>query len=160
VRVELHRYAYLPEHTLGRLYAGSGSWPTIERPWIANQAGRGGVLRESCVPDGEYRLIPHDSQRFPGTYALVNESLGVWYQTRPSGQTWGRTAILIHVGNRVLDVVGCIAIGKAFGELQGDRAVLNSGAAMNELRGLLGRTEHTLVIRPLTGTVEICEVTR
>ena len=104
--------------------------------------------------DGTYELRPHDSERFPGTYALVNETLGVYYQTRPAGQTWGRTAILIHVGNRVKDVIGCVAVGLEHGELYGSRAVLSSRQAMEQLRGMLGRNYHELVIRPTRGTSE------
>src|SRR5690606_41150400 len=55
------------------------------------------------------------SSDLPNTYALVNEALGVYYQQRPAGQTWGRTAILIHVGNFVSDVIGCVAVGMSHG---------------------------------------------
>lgn len=144
----LTRYAYLHTHTRGRLKFIGGELETIERPWIPSLSGPGGVPSQSCVPDGDYRLIPHDSERFPGTYALVNEDLGVWYQVRPEGQSWGRTAILVHVGNVVGHVVGCIAVGLAVGALEGEHAVLRSRAAMDRLREALGREEHTLTIRP------------
>lgn len=154
MRLTLTRYAYLHTHTQGRLRFHGGELATIERPWIANRSGRGGVPSQSCVPDGEYRLIPHDSPRFPGSYALVNEGLGVWYQERPEGQPWGRTAILVHVGNRVGDVEGCIAVGLTTGVLSGEHAVLRSRVAMGRLREALGRSEHTLTIRPAR-TVEL-----
>lgn len=151
----LHRM-YLPDMTLGRLYVGEDVYATIERPWIANVDGPGGVLRESCVPDGDYRLIPHESSRFPGTYALINEQLGVWYQQRPAGQSWGRTAILIHSGNWVRNVIGCIAIGMQHGRLGDQRAVIDSARAMREIRAALGRTdEHRLRIIAMHGTVEL-----
>lgn len=152
--VEIVRYAYLTDCTLGTLQAGALRLATIERPWLPNPDGQGGLLSRSCVPDGTYELRPHDSERFPGTYALVNETLGVYYQTRPAGQTWGRTAILIHVGNRVKDVIGCVAVGLEHGELYGSRAVLSSRQAMEQLRGMLGRNYHELVIRPTRGTSE------
>src|SRR5690606_2863771 len=133
----LTRYAYLNTHTQGRLWSTEGELETIERPWIPNPSGRGGVLSQSCIPDGEYRLIPHHSQRFPNTYALVNESLGVYYQFRPQGQPWGRTAILMHVGNRVRDIIGCIAVGLVPGVLEGEPAVLRSRDAMDRLRSWL-----------------------
>ena len=154
MNLTLTRYAYLHTHTQGRLSFQGGELATIERPWLPSPSGRGGVLSQSCVPDGEYRLIPHDSGRFPGTYALVNEDLGVWYQSRPEGQPWGRTAILVHVGNRVRDVIGCIAVGLTEGVLEGEHAVLRSRVAMDRLREVLGRDEHTLTIRPAR-TVEL-----
>lgn len=150
----LTRYAYLDTHTQGRLSFNGSELATIERPWIPNPDGRGGVLSQSCVPDGTYRLIPHDSARFPGTYALINHELGVYYQMRPHGQSWGRTAILIHVGNLARDVIGCIAVGIMEGSLEGEHAVLSSRVAMDRLRAALGREEHTLVIEP-AGTREL-----
>ena len=105
--------------------------------------------RQSCVPIGSYRVIPHHSVNFPNTYALVNHELGVWYQPYeiPAGQKWGRSAILIHVGNRVRNVIGCIAVGKEHGELGGEPAVLRSRLAMRELDQILNRQSHTLIIQ-------------
>ncbi len=39
----------------------------------------------------------------------------------------GRSHILLHPGNVVGDTQGCILLGRHFGLLRGDRAVLNSG---------------------------------
>jgi hypothetical protein len=104
--------------------------------------------RQSCVPVGTYTLQPHQSVNFPNTYALVNPSLGVWYQPHqiPAGQKWGRSAILIHVANRVRDLVGCIGIGKEHGAIQGEPAVLRSTLAMRELDLILNRHMHTIEI--------------
>lgn len=151
----LVRHAYLPTLTLGRLYAGEHVLATLERPWLPNPAGPGGLPRQSCIPDGTYRLQSHHSDRYPHVYALVNEALGVYYQERPIGQQWGRTAILIHVGNRVRDVIGCIAVGLQHGELGGEPAVLSSVIAMDLLRTTLGRSRHALTIRPTAGTREV-----
>jgi hypothetical protein len=145
------------ERTSGdlRLWLGAGdkgvqvaAFATIERPWIKNPAGPGGMPRVSCVPVGTYTIIPHHSVNFPNTYALVNPELGVYYQPGdiPAGQAWGRSAILMHVGNRVRDVIGCIAVGKEHGELQGEPAVLRSTLAMRELDRILNRQRHTLEI--------------
>jgi hypothetical protein len=100
------------------------------------------------VPDGDYSIIPHNSPKFPNTYALINADLGVYYQPidKPSGQAWGRTAILIHTGNFVSDVVGCIAVG----ETHGGKSVVRSREAMGQLRTILGRERHTLHIHPFT----------
>jgi len=140
----IDRFAYLPFCTLGWLTCASLRLATIERPWLPNPHGPGGKPSLSCVPDGEYKLIPHTSQRFPNTYALISEPLGVYYQQRPAGQAWGRTAILIHVGNFVADVIGCIAVGLRHGA----DCVTNSRDAMDQLRAALGREQHGLTIRP------------
>lgn len=152
---ELTRFAYLSTCTLGTLHFGALKLATIERPWIPHPDGLGGRQRQSCIPDGTYTVRPWNSPRFPDTYILQNEELGVYRQPGdiPPGQTWGRSAILIHVGNYVSDVVGCIAVGTRHAH---DRLmVLDSRAAMNDLRAMLGRENHKLIIRPIAGTQEI-----
>ncbi|MBX6381456.1 MAG: hypothetical protein IRZ07_00575 [Microbispora sp.] len=151
---ELTRFAYLRSCTLGMLRFGELELATIERPWIPNPAGPGGRPRESCIPDGMYTVRPHASQRFPNTYALINHALGVYYQPGdvPPGQPWGRTAILIHVGNSVQDVIGCIAVGMHHAAEQ--LMVVDSRIAMDRLRNVLGRDTHQLIIRPVAGTQE------
>lgn len=154
MRLELVRHAYLPSCTLGWLHTPDFKVATIERPWIRNDLGPGGVQSMSCVEDGFYFVRPHNSERFPKTFALVNDDVGVYYRTKPVGQAWGRTAILIHVGNVVSDVQGCIAVGMRHGELRGDAAVLRSREAMAKLNILLGDEHHELEIRPAHGTAE------
>lgn len=155
MNLELRRYAYLTKCTLGRLHAGPLVFYTIERPWIRDERGPGGQRTVSCVPDGVYKVIPHNSQKFGAVWALVNPELGVWYQPGdiPAGQPWGRSAILIHVGNTVADVIGCIAVGKRPLHLA-EHSVADSRVAIEKLRGILGRNIHTLTIRPTAGTSE------
>jgi hypothetical protein len=138
------------ERTTGILQAaGSVIFATMERPWIENPAGLGGMRRQSCVPPGVYRVDPWHSVHFPETYIITNPELGVYRQPGdiPAGQKWGRSAILIHVGNFVRNVIGCIAVGMEHGRLQGEPAVLRSVMAMRELNKLLNRGTHTLEIQ-------------
>lgn len=151
MNITLTRFAYLEQCTLGWLLCGSLRLATIERPWIPCLLGPGGKDRESCVPDGDYTVFPHSSSRFPNVYALVNERNGVYYQTRPVGQAWGRTAILIHSGNFVTDVVGCIAVGLN----HGGNCVVSSREALDKLRVALQRDKHSIVIRPASTSLEI-----
>jgi Family of unknown function (DUF5675) len=151
---ELLRFAYLRSFTLGLLRFGPLELATVERPWLPNPAGPGGKPRESCVPDGTYFVKPWNSARFPDTYILLNNTLGVYEQPAliPPGQQFGRSAILIHMGNRVEDVIGCIAVGLRHSPDQ--RMALESRLAMQRLRDVLGRECHQLTIRP-AGTQEI-----
>jgi hypothetical protein len=139
------------ERTLGNLYVGDRVFATIERPWIPNPAGPGGMPRQSCVPRGVYNVHPWNSENFPQTYIIENPELGVYRQPAdiPRGQTWGRSAILIHVGNFVRNVIGCIAVGMEHGRIDGcpEPAVLRSVMAMRELNQLLNRGDHILEIR-------------
>lgn len=151
---ELIRIAYLSTATLGLMRFGDLQLATIERPWIANPAGPGGMPRQSCIPDGTYTLASHNSQHFPNTFILSNNVLGVYTQPGliPAGQGWGRSAILIHAGNTVQDVIGCIAVGAAHVP---DRCmVVDSRNSLDKLRALLGRDLHRLTIRPTAGTQE------
>lgn len=136
-----------PDRTLGTLTVGQYTFATVERPWIPSAEHPGGTNRQSCVPVGTYTVIPHHSVHFPNTYALLNPVLHVWYQPGdiPEGQK-GRSAILMHVGNRVRDVIGCIAVGKEHGALAGEPSVLRSTLAMRELDKILNRQRHTLEI--------------
>lgn len=137
------------ERTMGNLQVGEKTFATVERPWLPSPDGPGGVRRQSCVPPGLYQVRPWNSANFPETYIITNPELGVYRQPGdiPAGQKWGRSAILIHVANRVRDVIGCIGVGMEHGQLGGEPAVLRSVAAMRELNRLLNRGSHTLEIQ-------------
>lgn len=143
--------SYEPTYSHGLLIVGSLRLMTIERPWLVNPRGAGGVPRESCIPEGSYALHPYDSQAKPDCYEMVNPATGVYAQPSdiPYGQDWGRSNCLIHAGNYVEDVIGCIAVGISAGKIGDRAAVKESVEAMNQLRAKLGREEvHTLQIVP------------
>lgn len=162
VNLTLVRHSYGRDATLGFLYANPLRLATLEEPWTPDPDGPGGQrrergLRESCVPDGIYTLKPHNTERFPNVWALVNPTLGVWYQPNeiPPDQPWGRSTILIHAGNTTLDILGCLLVGMRHGSLGSTPAVLDSRKALDQLREVLGTAPHTLTIRPTGGTQEI-----
>ena len=108
--------SYLPHCTLGVLHVpGAGEFATIERPWLNNKPN------VSCIPEGVYQCVPHNGNKFKNVWCLEN--------------VVDRSAILIHVGNFVDDVIGCIAVGKTLSTEK--YMVLNSGDAIDELRALL-----------------------
>lgn len=162
MNVLLVRHAYLPQVTLGSLYASSLKLATLEEPWQRDPDGPGGQrregnLRESCIPDGTYILKPHFSARYPdGVWAIVNPMLGVYAPgTRPAGQTWGRDAVLIHSGNNLDHTEGCVLVGMRHA-FDGQHLVHESRTAIGRLRELLGGTDqHSIHIRPSSGTAEI-----
>ncbi len=99
--------AYLDNCTIGKLYHEEHCGYTIEKPWLSNKPF------ESCIPHGIYKLKRYSSKRFPNSFYLSNPNLGVSL----SGDT-PRTGILIHVGNFVEDVVGCIAVGTSLNPIR------------------------------------------
>jgi hypothetical protein len=158
----LVRIAFLPEVTLGWLTFDDVRLATLEEGWRSDPDGPGGQRREgslveSCIPDGSYQVRPHFSAKYPqGVWSLSNETLGVYSPgTRPHGQKWGRDAILIHSGNNVDHIEGCILVGRRHAIMDGRYQVLESRQALEKLRGLLGdRVTHNLYIRPTMGTAE------
>jgi hypothetical protein len=149
------RFAYLESCTLGWLLIGDLRLATLERPWLPNPKGQGGMPQVSCIPDGLYDVRPHHSEKFPETFAIVNPKRGVYLQPGdiPAGQQWGRSAILIHAGNSVRDVIGCIAIGMKHRSAE-TPYIEDSRVALGKLRALLGRDSATLQIRAI-GTQEL-----
>lgn len=136
----LERYCYASDRTMGKLYVGGEEFFTIERPWIPSKEHRGGKNFESCIPDGTYSVQLFDSDNHHNVWSLMNPELDVFVY-KPDLP--GRWTILIHVGNHVKDVVGCIAVG-----LTGDEShVWQSGKAIDRLREIVtAQTE--IVIRP------------
>ncbi len=149
-----------PDCTPGVLVADTLETCTLEEAWRPDPDGPGGQRRdathvESCIPDGEYLVVPHDSPKHPHCYALVAPELGVyrWPADIPAGQPWGRSAILIHTGNTTDDIMGCIAVGLNHGLLGKKPAVLFSKVALDRLRDVLGHETHTLTICSVPGSL-------
>jgi hypothetical protein len=121
MKLSLIRIERSPSGTLGALMLdGMAFCCTLELPWVGNQVG------VSCIPTGRYVLkrtaSPLVEKITGGTWKHAFEVTGV-----P-----GRSRVLIHPGNTVSDTRGCILIGRTWGKLRGDRAVLNSGDTFNE----------------------------
>ena len=109
--LELRRFAYLSDCTRGVLHVGNDKFQTIERPWHKNPDGPGGLPFESCIPDGTYRLRHYTRPSGKKAFILSNTDNGVFEQESDMEGATGRYLILIHPGNTVVDVVGCIAPG-------------------------------------------------
>lgn len=128
--------------TLGRLTVnGRGSFDTIEKPWIPDtHGGLCGMPSYSCIAVGTYRLEPRETEARGKHWLLSNTTLGLYRYPAdvPRGQ-YGRSLVLIHAANWAHELHGCIAPGKRrYLERGGEWMVLESRAAMNELRTLLG----------------------
>lgn len=144
MNIVLERFAYLSDCTRGVLHVGNNTFQTVERPWVKNPDGKGGLPFESCIPDGTYRVRAYTRPSGKKAFILSNADNGVFEQQEDMEGATGRYLILIHSGNTVADVVGCIAPG-----LTGDdRFVGNSRAAMLKLHELLEGCEHELRVAP------------
>lgn len=114
MKINLERM-YYEDRTMGRLYLPniSTAFYTIERPWLNNKPFK------SCIPEGIYNCSSYTSERFPDVWEVLAVP--------------NRTHILIHVGNYVTDVVGCIAVGTTCSKT----AVYNSKLALDYMRDAL-----------------------
>lgn len=81
---------------------------TLEPPNFDN------MKNTSCIPAGQYLCSKIESPNFSETYEVRHVP--------------NRSHILFHAGNWVRNTEGCILLAQHYGKLQGDRAVLNSGA--------------------------------
>lgn len=126
--------------TLGTLRVSDMTLQTLERPWVPGpQGGEKGI---SCVPAGEYRLVKHDTEAHPRSFALVNEKLHVYHYDLPPGKQ-GRTVCLIHVANVAAELRGCIALGM---ERNGE-GITRSRLAVNRFYAALPWEDgHTITI--------------
>ena len=98
--MKIVRYESTDMGTFGILTLKDLTLHTIERPWLNNEPFK------SCIPAGDYALVPFTRSNGANVYALVGNGVSIEqdYESK-------RYAILIHIGNYVDDVVGCIAPG-------------------------------------------------
>lgn len=112
-RAELVRVEKSDEGTLGVLRLdGQAFCVTLEPP------DKGNAANLSCIPAGRYECRRVVSPRYGETYEVCDVP--------------DRSHILFHPGNVSGDTMGCVLLGKHFGYLRGDRAVLNSGRTFAE----------------------------
>lgn len=142
-RLTLQRDWQTDSVTMGTLsFNGSRTFVyTLEQEW--RPTAPGGEPFNSCVPAATYKLIPHTRPDGRRSLALINPGVGVYrYEhDRPNGV--GRYLILIHPGNTVDDVVGCIAPGMA----RQNEMVISSRHAMNKILEYVNDDECELTIR-------------
>jgi hypothetical protein len=114
----------------------------VERPWANNKA------RESCIPDGEYQMQWYNSPKFGPTWALIGDTVSLFPQAGKA-----RAAVLIHKGNTMDDLLGCIALGSTLGTVNGKWAVVNSTATIAAFLEATKGKSLKLVITPALGAV-------
>jgi len=113
-KVYLFRTTTSNQGTKGILATDGFDCKTLELPWRNNKRNI------SCIPTGEYIVKIRQSPKFGRIYWI----------TDVNGRSW----ILMHSGNVAGDISkgfrthvnGCILVGKQFGELYGQQAILNS----------------------------------
>lgn len=102
---------------------------TVELPWENNQS------RISCIQEGTYYCRPRKSVGKGDHFILEDVP--------------GRDLILFHIGNYTRDLLGCIAPGMGFADIDRDGVidVHNSAAAMQQLRRHGGYERNGFIIK-------------
>jgi len=127
--VKIHRSLQNEHGTFGILsFEGKPLCNTLELPWKQNKP------RVSCIPEGIYNVVPHTGTLFKNVWRLENVT--------------GREAILIHYGNTVEDILGCILVGQSFSTLKGLPAVTHSRDTLDMLKQKLPKEFTLQVIDP------------
>jgi len=80
---------------------------TLEPPDVEN------VRNISSIPEQQYMCERHISPKFHETFLIKDVPM--------------RDKVLFHAGNVVEHTKGCVILGRTWGVLEGNRAVLNSG---------------------------------
>lgn len=128
--VRLKRIEENEKQTLGKLVFGDEELElvTLELP---DKNNRRGISR---IPKGKYNVIPRWSQKY-GEHYIVQD---VPY----------RSYILFHHGNYYNETKGCILVGEAFKDINGDGItdIVYSKRAMSRMNKLLGRKSFKLII--------------
>ena len=81
----------------------------------------------SNIPPGKYICRKVTSPRFGKTFEVLKVP--------------NRSHILFHAGNTQHDTRGCILLGRKYGVLRHNRAILNSGKTFKEFIGLMYATD-------------------
>lgn len=148
MRLVLLRDKFTAVETLGVLSVEGQTFQSIERPWIADPEHKGGKPLVSCVPEGVYTLVLHNTQKHPKTFALVNADLGVVHEPTPGM----RSDVLLHPANWARELEGCIAPGRERVKDNGEWMVTHSAESMRTIHELVPWTEgHTIEIQKATG---------
>lgn len=152
MKLELIRTNYGATATQGHMDVDGTRLFTIEQPWNNNHQD------SSCVPDGEYSLVPFLSPKHFTTWVLLNQQLGIFGYSDVIVEG-GRTYCELHAANFSSQVKGCIAFGlddkpmidPATGDME--LAIERSKAAMKKIFSFLvpNTFGHVLSIYPAPG---------
>ena len=115
----LNRFKSDDNGTFGRLVDDTGKrlCYTVELPWHDN------LPDISCIPEGVYEVKAYNSPKHGEVWMV---------QDVPD-----RSEIEIHCANNIKDLLGCIGLGDALGNINGLPSVMNSNITFTMLLSVL-----------------------
>lgn len=129
--------------THGTFELGGKEWHSLEPPDLGNAPFK------SCIPQGEYDLIPYDSPKYGPCYIMVNEDLNVYaFEDSPGRPEDGRfLCLFVHRGNYVRNFVGCCGASHGY-DAEADMLLSSTTRACEEVNRLVAEEgSHKLVIQ-------------
>lgn len=130
--VRLIRNPSTPYGTFGQFVGFDFDFYSLELPY--QDADKNGLSdpQKSCIDVGEYLCRWRQSPKYGWTYEVTGVP--------------GRSHILIHSANWAHQLLGCVAIGKARGVLNGKPAILRSKEAIAEFHAAMREQPFTLKV--------------
>ncbi len=112
--IELIRDSASRAGTHGTFQLEGKTYHSIEQPDLGN------LPYKSCVPQGEYVLLPYSSRKYGACFIMVNPDLNVYqFESSPGRPENGRfLCLFVHKGNYPRNFQGCIGAGRAYLEEQ------------------------------------------
>lgn len=116
----------------GTMELGGKLWHTLEPPDLGN------LPYKSCVPQGEYILIPFESSKYGACFIMVNPDLNVYRRKRTKDRPDnGRfKCLFVHRGNEVHNFVGCVGSSHAY-DVENDRLLSSTTQACITVNSLV-----------------------
>lgn len=130
MHIEILRDRVEPEGTFSRWTVDAEPFSVgAARLWMQNKRGL------SCLPAGDYELVPWDSPHHGSVVAFVNPALHIYLDAHDVADPMARDKCLIHAANFPHELEGCEAPGAEVVHfaVQG-WGVTNSRRAMERLR--------------------------
>ena len=121
--LRLDRTSTGPNGTFGTLTGLDFDFCSLELPWVDANGDGLGDPQKSCITAGTYECVWQESPRYGWCYEVTNVP--------------ERSRILIHPANWASQLLGCIALGKGRGVLNGKPAILQSRAAIKEFHAAM-----------------------
>lgn len=121
-----------PYGTFGTLTGFDFDYHSLELPWVDTNGDGLGDPQKSCITPGTYECVWHTSPKYGECYEVTG--------------VVGRSHILIHPANWAHQLLGCIALGKGRGVLNGKPAITQSRDAIKEFHNHMAQQNFTLQI--------------
>ena len=130
--LRLVRNPSTPYGTFGQFIGFDFDYHSLEKPWVDLDGNGHGDPQKSCITAGTYECVWQESPKYGWCYEVTNVP--------------ERSRILIHPANWEHQLLGCIALGKGRGVLNGKPAITQSRDAIKEFHNHMKEQPFTLQV--------------